>query len=289
VRRRVSWSQGGVARLSEAGLTDPGLLLETATPAAALPGSWECLSKPGLGGRERWRWSPAGADAVVYYVKRYRRTPLREQLDRALRQTPRHSRAWWEFRQSEELTRQFVPVVRALAVAEETSGPLERRSAVVFEGLAGDAFDRVWLRLVAVDAPVTRGLARHDLIRRLARFVSAFHQTGYCHRDLYLCHVFSDLDPDGGRPPRFTLIDLARTHRPRLRRTRWLIKDLAQLDSSARQIGASRGDRLRFLKAYLSLEAHSPRLRWYARRIVRKSDTILHRLARHAARGGGSR
>lgn len=289
MRRHVSWSQGGVARLSEAGLTNPGLLLDAATPAAALPGSWECLSKPGLGGRERWRWAPPGSDGVVYYVKRYRRTPLREQLDRAWRQTVRHGRAWWEFRQSEELTRQFVPVVRALTVAEDMSGLFEHRGAVVFEGLAGDAFDRVWPRLVAAGAPVTRGLARHDLIHRLARFVSAFHQTGYCHRDLYLCHVFSDLDPDGGRPPRFTLIDLARAHRPRLRRTRWLIKDLAQLDSSARQIGASRGDRLRFLKTYLSLETRSPRLRWYARKIVRKSDTILRRLARHAARGGGSR
>lgn len=177
-----------------------------------------------------------------------------------------------------------MPVVRALAAAEDMLGPLERHSAVVFEGLSGDALDRLWARLAAADAPLTRGLARHDLIERLARFVSAFHQTGFCHRDLYLCHVFADLDPSGGRPPRFTLIDLARTHRPRLRRTRWLIKDLAQLDCSARQVGASRTDRLRFLKTYLGLEPHSSRLRWYARKTQRKSDAILQRLARHAAR-----
>ena len=73
-------------------------------------------------------------------------------------------------------------------------------------------------------------------------------------------------------------------HNPRLRRMRWIIKDLAQLDASARQVGASRTDRLRFLRAYLDLGPRAARVRWYARRIVRKSDWILRRIARHEAR-----
>ena len=281
--RRVLVAPDWSARLARAGLPDPASLLESTSSAPQCLGTWHALTKPGLGGRQRWRWELDGADGEILYVKRYEHPRLAEQLDRIRRQSPRHSRAWWEFHQSAELARQYVPVVRAVGVAEEMRATFEVRSAVLFEQVAGDAFDRVWPRISREDAPLTRGLARHDLTRRLARFVSAFHQTGMCHRDLYLCHIFADLDPAGTRPPRFTLIDLARTHRPRIGRIRWLIKDLSQLDTSARQIGASRADRLRFLLTYLGLEAGAPRVRWYARRVVYKSDRILRRIARAAA------
>ncbi len=271
------WTQ----RLAQAGLSDLGVLLAS-DPETRVAGRWQALAKPGLGGRQRWRWELDGVDGGILYVKRYERMQLREQLDRIRRQALRHSRAWWEYRQAGELARQFVPAVRAIAVVEEMGTVWEARSAVVFERAAGDAFDRVWPQVCVQEAPVTRGAARHELTRQLARLVSAFHQTGLCHRDLYLCHVFVDLDSDARRPPRFTLIDLARTHRPRLRRQRWILKDLSQLDASARQIAATRTDRLRFLVAYLGLEPGAPRVGWYARRIVRKSDRIRRRIARQS-------
>jgi heptose I phosphotransferase len=270
-------------RLADAGLPDLTRLLDDTLAAPPLPGRWQCLAKPGLHGRQRWRWDIDAAGGAVLYVKRYRGVPLREQVDRIRRQSLRHSRAWWEFLQSADLRRHYIPAVRAIGVVEEMRAAFEVCSAALFESVPGDAFDRTWSRLSAQRAPVTQGVARHDVTRRLARFVSAFHQSGVCHRDLYLCHIFVDLELAGARPPRFTLIDLARTHRPRLRRTRWLIKDLSQVDASARQIGASRADRWRFLLTYLGLDAGAPRVRWYARRIARKSDRILRRTARRAA------
>ena len=272
------------ARLAGTGLTDLLTLLDGSPAEVGAAGRWAALVKPGLGGRERWRWELDDAQNDVLYVKLYRRTALPDQLDRIRRQAARHSRAWWEFRQSAELTRGYIPAVRAIGVAEEMWSLFEVRSAVLFERVAGDAFDRTWTKLVADNAPITRGLARHDMTRRLARFVSAFHQTGVYHRDLYLCHIFTELDPSGEQPPRFTLIDLARTHRPRWRRTRWLIKDLSQLDTSARQIGASRADRMRFLLTYLGLLPRAPRARWYARRVARKSKRILRRIERKGRR-----
>ncbi len=243
-----------------------------------LAGSWTALTKPGLGGRQRWRWElPTDDGAAVVYVKRYGRTPLREQLDRLLRQFPWHSRAWWEYRQSVRLSEAYLPVPEPVGVVESMVGPFERRSAVLLRRVPGNAFDRVWRECEQRGAPITRGLARLDMIRRLGRFVSAFHQTSYCHRDLYLCHIFVDLDPDGRRPPSFALIDLARTHRPHLRRMRWVLKDLSQLDYSARRVGASRADRLRLLEAYLSLPRGAPRVRWFAVRVARRSDAILRR------------
>lgn len=272
--------------MQDAGLITPATLLRADPAPERLAGSWETLYKPGLGQRRRWRWSlPSSPEApATIYIKRYGRPRWREQWDRLYRQAARHSRAWWEYHQSQRLAASYIAVPAPIGFIEEMTGIFERRSVVMLEAVAGDGFDRVWARLRAADHPITEGLPRHDITRRLARFVSAFHQTGFCHRDLYLCHIFVELSPTAEHPPRFCLIDLARTHRPWLRRTRWIIKDLAQLDSSARQVGARRTDRLRFLLAYLGVQSDSPRLRWYARRVQRKSDWILRRIQRKSGR-----
>jgi heptose I phosphotransferase len=272
-------------RLAANGLEHLRVLLDDATEIGLLSGKWTALTKPGLGGRQRWRWELVNGDTTrpaddVVYVKRYASTPIREQWDRMRRQCLRHSRAYWEYTQSQRLAEAHINVPGPVGFVEQMRGAVERRSAVLLERAPGDGLDRVWTSLRERDAPITRGIARHDLIVRLARFVAAFHGTGYCHRDLYLCHVFVDLEPGGSRPPTFTLIDLARTHRPRWRRARWIIKDLSQLDASARQVGATRTDRWRFLLAYLNLQRRAPRARWYARRITRKSDWILRRIGR---------
>lgn len=269
-------------RLERLGLADPAALLDCTPAQLNLAGRHEPLTKPGLARRERWRWSRADqtGESTTIYIKRYRWPDARTQWDRLWRQSFHHSRAWWEFAQAQRLAESHLPTPQAVAVAEDMCGPLERRSAVLLAAAPGDAFDRVWTEAERRGDPITRGLARHDLAVRLGRFVAAFHQSGLCHRDLYLCHIFVDLDPEARRPPTFTLIDLARTMRPRLRRMRWIIKDLAELDSSARQIGATRADRLRFLYAYLGLAPRAPRVRWYVRRICRKSDRILRRIAR---------
>lgn len=276
-------------RLSQAGVPDLGERLGTEASPDTLPGHWTPLTKANLGGRQRWRWQldaglVGGIRTDTLYIKRYRRASLREQLDRMLRQSLWHSRAWWEFEQAAALARAQIDAPQPVAFAERMWTWMERSSAVCLTGVEGDGFDRVWTRIAAAGAPITRGRARHDLVRRLGRFISAFHQSGRCHRDLYLCHVFVALDPAGRSPPRFALIDLARVMLPGLRRMRWLVKDLAQLDSSARQIGARRTDRLRFLLAYLGLEPGAPRIHAFVRSVLRKSDGILRRAERREAR-----
>ena len=274
------WAQ----QLEDAGLADPRFLLTHDPNNGSLQGDWQPLTKPGLGGRRRWRWNLNDAADSVIFVKQYRRTPLKEQWDRMCRQSAGHSRAYWEYLLSERLAAAHINVPAAVGYAEQMVGGFERSSAVLLARAPGDAFDRTWMRLCDASSLLTRGLARHDMTRRLARFVAALHGTGYFHRDLYLCHIFVELDEAAGQPPIFTLIDLARMHRPRWRRTRWLVKDLAQLDFSARQVGASRADRWRFLLAYLNLLRGAPRARWYARRILRKSNWMMRRDLRKRAK-----
>ncbi len=261
---------------------DVGALLRQ-TPDRCAGGVWRRLSKPGLGGRERWLGRD---DSHAVYVKRYLHPALREQLDRILRQSVIHSRGWCEYARACELNAAQIGAPRPLACAERMLGPLERRSAVVLDEAPGEALERLWPKLCERGSRWTRPPLRHELVRRLGWFVAAFHSTGLCHRDLYLCHVFAVLDEDAACPPRFVLIDLARLFRPLVRRMRWVLKDLSQLDSSARQLGIPRTDRLRFLVAYLGLAAGSPRVRWYARRIQRRSDRILRRIERKARTGG---
>lgn len=259
-------------------------LLDREPPAARVSGRWLALSKPGLEDRERWRWEPpAGAPEQVVFVKRYGAARWRMQFDRILRQSAGHSRAYWEYARAEELAAGCIAAPRAVGVIEEMRGPFEHRSVVLLTRVEGDPLDRAWLNCLRDAAPITQGAMRRDIVTRLARFVAAFHGTGLCHRDLYLCHIFGVIDPRGITPPRFAVIDLARTHRPRWFRSRWLIKDLAQLDASAQQAGATRGDRLRFLRTYLGLERGAARLGYYARQIVRKSEWILARDARKRA------
>jgi hypothetical protein len=73
------------------------------------------------------------------------------------------------------------------------------------------------------------------------------HEAGVCYRDLYWNHVFA-VDPFGDSSP--TFLDVERVFRPRWRRRRWVVKDLAGLQASAPTDVPLRL-RLRFLRAYL--------------------------------------
>jgi hypothetical protein len=67
---------------------------------------------------------------------------------------------------------------------------------------------------------------------------------------MYASHIFL-LDEDAPTErPRFAFIDLQRVFRPRWRRTRWVVKDLAALNFSTERF-VSRTDRRRFWREYV--------------------------------------
>lgn len=95
---------------------------------------------------------------------------------------------------------------------------------------------------------------KRALIAQVADLARAMHQGGVNHRDFYLCHLRIDISM--GRENlnagnlRLTVLDL---HRAQIRRktpARWLVKDLGGLYFSARNIGLTSRDVLRFMKAY---------------------------------------
>lgn len=93
------------------------------------------------------------------------------------------------------------------------------------------------------------------LLRKVAEIARALHAAGINHRDFYLCHFMLELESvaqwrQGGVEPKLYIVDL---HRAQLRRQvpkRWQIKDLSGLYFSTFNLGLTRNDYLRFMRAY---------------------------------------
>ena len=91
--------------------------------------------------------------------------------------------------------------------------------------------------------------AKRALIDAVAATARRLHESGVNHRDFYLCHLRVDPRQAVERPKIFVM-DL---HRAQLRAAtprRWVVKDVGSLYFSALDIGLTRRDLLRFVKAY---------------------------------------
>lgn len=91
---------------------------------------------------------------------------------------------------------------------------------------------------------------KQHLITEVARIARVLHNNGINHRDFYICHFLLDVEDLLQAKIKLYLIDL---HRALVRaRTpqRWLIKDLAGLYFSSKDIGLTKRDILRFMREY---------------------------------------
>lgn len=234
----------------------------------------ERLDKPGLAGwRQRWRLRlPGGSKhaGTLLYLKRFLAPPLSSQWERWRQGWWRASTARIEWENSRTLAGLNIPATRAVACGQRMVGPWERCSYLLLEEVAGESLEK-WVpaHLPPLGEEPEPAVRRRKL-DELASLVGAFHAAGFVHRDLYLCHVF--LKPDGG----FCLIDLQRVFRPRWRRRRWMVKDLAALHLSTPAECVGRGERLRFLCRYL----RTCGLPEDARRLLRSVERKTRRMAR---------
>jgi len=123
------------------------------------------------------------------------------------------------------------------------------------------------------DASLLTPSLRRDLARQAGRLVSLFHRAGFCHHDLYLCHLLL-------REDRLFLIDLQRVEKKSFFKRHGLVKDLAALLYSSLQAGATAADRIRFYHAYRGAANLSPP----DRRLIRAVEKKAGKIARHDAR-----
>ncbi len=112
------------------------------------------------------------------------------------------------------------------------------------------------------------------LIERVAEMTRKLHAGGLNHRDLYLCHFLLQQPWSGGREDlHLYLIDLHRVQQRRRVPLRWQAKDLGSLWFSAMEIGLTRRDLLRFLRAYFEAPL---------RRILEGEQALLQATQRRA-------
>lgn len=104
---------------------------------------------------------------------------------------------------------------------------------------------------IRIDAAHPAGLDRRSLVKHVAKLTQQMHAAGLHHQDYYLGHLLLPGSAARGETPldRVYVIDLGRVREQHPLSTRWIVKDLAQLNYSAHD--TSRTERFRFLREYL--------------------------------------
>lgn len=247
--------------------------LDTLDGAFAYGGGQD-LVKAGLGRRRRTRLVLPDAQGRrrQLYLKRYGRESLAGWLRRVVSQGRTCSPARTEFENIRAAAAAGIATMEGVIFGEDSPRPWPGRSYIIVTAVPGDAMARCFERFLALNPGREAGEA---ISRKLAKMVSTLHAGGWVHRDLYAAHIFLDESPDGVC---LYLIDLARMFRPRWRRFRWRVKDLAQLRYSMPAAWTDRWWDF-FLAEYLGPPRQAQADR-YNRAVDRKVGRMLRRSRR---------
>jgi heptose I phosphotransferase len=253
--------------LTDNGLCEMDRLLET-------PGETR-LDKRGLAA---WRQrvvltlSESG-EPQKCYLKRFAHPPWRQQL--MTRLAGFGSTAEVEFHWIRQLERLGIGTLKVVACGSRRNGVREVASLLLTAEISGDSLER-WLPLRAalLNRTMKQRVAQH-----LAALVAKMHNAGLVHRDLYMSHIFITAKPENDFD--LSVLDLQRVFRPRLRRWRWIVKDLAALNYSTPLSVATSADRVRWLKLYLEKRSASANSKALIRAVARKTSRIAQHSAKH--------
>jgi heptose I phosphotransferase len=112
-----------------------------------------------------------------------------------------------------------------------------------------------------------------ELIKKTALLSRKMHQSGFNHRDFYLCHLL--IGTEENNKDELFVVDLHRVDIRKKVPERWIIKDLAALNYSAKSKNITRTDKLRFLKYYLSTGKISEQDKLFILKIIKKTNRMI--------------
>ncbi|UCE98737.1 MAG: lipopolysaccharide heptosyltransferase II [Planctomycetota bacterium] len=226
--------------------------------------------------RSRWQFETNSPPATLF-LKRYDLPPVLVQLKNWLLSRKLISCGLRDRDAASKLAAAGINTPKTISYGEKWGTFLEKRSFIITEKIPNaQSLER---RLPDYfNSPITPEnlKLRRTFITRLAAFIKNFHQTKYCHRDLYFSHIFYS---DNGE---FYLIDLARTFKPFFFARRFRIKDIAQLHYSAPRSSFSRTDRLRFYLGFAGRDKLIQKDKIFIRKVVTKAE----RMAQHDTKHG---
>lgn len=186
----------------------------------------EDLVKANLGHRRRTQLvlTDSTGQRHELYLKRYERECAADRWRRWRTYGVRTSPAGVEFDNIEIVRAAGISTMQALVCGEQWGRLDALRSYIIVTAVGGRKLERYVSEFLDVNAG--RPEVLWPFTRSLAMLVRKLHAAGCVHRDLYNSHVF--FNETDGRMEMY-LIDLARVFRPKWRRFRWRVKDLAQL------------------------------------------------------------
>ena len=163
-----------------------------------------------------------------------------------------------------------VDTMTYVAYGKQGINPAKQLSFVITEDLAGC----ISLEDYFLGMPVENraGAKAEGLIEKLAESVKVMHQHGVNHRDLYICHFL--FDPKKTESEQVLhVIDL---HRAQIREKvpyRWLVKDVASVVYSMKEVCASKDQISTFTRLY---NMGGDNKFWAA--VMKKSDALLAKI-----------
>ena len=205
---------------------------------------------------------------TTLFLKRYQNIPKSIQIKNWLSRHKKISLMGCDLAPAETLQEYGINTPKTIAYGRQWAGFFEKRSFIITEKIP----DSLSLEEKLPDCFFSR---RKDFIVNLAAFVRKFHRTGCRHRDLYLCHIFSNSQGQ------FTLIDLNRVFKPFAFSEKYRIKDLAQLYYSAPGNIITKTDRLRFVLAYLQKQKLSGQDKFLIKKIKSKAAGMAKHDKKH--------
>ncbi len=163
-----------------------------------------------------------------------------------------------------------VDTMTYVAYGKTGINPAKQLSFIITEDLT----DCISLEDYFLGMPVEdrAGAKAEGLIEKLAESVTAMHQHGMNHRDLYICHFLFDPKKIESEQT-LHVIDL---HRAQIREKvpyRWLVKDVASVVYSMKEVYASKDQISTFTRLY-SVDGDS---RFWAA-VMKKSDALLAKI-----------
>ncbi len=155
---------------------------------------------------------------------------------------------WEAIQQCQSL---HIAVPKIFAYGERGWHPAYRQSFILLEDLASTISLEDLIKQWPTNPPSFQ--LKRWLIEEIALIARKLHQHGLNHRDFYLCHFLLSI-PDGlenvRQPIQLYLIDLHRAQWRTKTPLRWIIKDLAALYFSSKEIILTQRDLYRFMKVY---------------------------------------
>ncbi|MBM4104124.1 MAG: hypothetical protein FJ263_08755 [Planctomycetes bacterium] len=210
------------------------------------------------------------------FLKRYDHPPIGVQLRNWFGQNKRALTAEYDVLPCLSLNAGGIGTYQPIAYGGRWNGLWEKKSfAILREVPNAQSLEQKLPECFLSPASQQSRKEQLAFLYQLADFARRFHETGYCHRDFYLCHIFYSSDGT------LSLIDLQRAFRPKLFRKRWILKDLSQLYYSAPGNIISRADRLRFYLRYTQKDHLSPFDRGWIRKLKRRTWRMADRDIRH--------